>query len=42
MDSDRVGTRSQLRHYPYWYEGTLSTWPLTKYPRIMIKSIGRL
>lgn len=42
MDSDRVGTRSQLRHYPYWYEGTLSTWPPAKYPRIMIVSIGRL
>lgn len=42
MDSDPVGTRSQLRHYPYWYEGTLSTWPLTKYPRIMNESIGRL
>ena len=25
MDS-RVGIRSQHRHYPYWYEGTLSTW----------------
>jgi hypothetical protein len=42
MDSDVIGKRSQLRHYPYWYEGTLSTWPLAKYPRIMIVSIGLL
>ena len=42
MDSDLIGTRSQLRHYPYWYEGTLSTWRLAKYPRIMVQSIGLL
>jgi hypothetical protein len=32
MDSDQVGKRSQLRHYPYWYEGTLSTWPNDQVP----------
>lgn len=38
MDSKGFGIRSQLRHYPYWYEGTLSTWRLiAKYPRKTIE-----
>ena len=40
MCSVIVGVRSQHRHYPYWYEGTLSTWPTAKYPRKFFQSIG--
>jgi hypothetical protein len=37
MDSKWIGICSQHRHYPDWYEGTLSTWPLAKYPRSSIE-----
>ena len=41
MDSSQSGICSQHRHYPDWYEGTLSTWPLmAKYPRRFRASIG--
>lgn len=40
MCSVIFGVRSQHRHYPYWYEGTLSTWPTAKYPRKFCQSIG--